>query len=157
MTDPTALPNYPPPPDEHPLRGRVLDVAVDLALAPTIDDDGDVSFVVPTEPPQTLFARCQDGDLPVLRVFGQWQLGDAVPDDLLLRLQRCNDFSLQLHVAKLGIAGGNLVVMADHVVPVGVDLATIFRLSIDLVLQVVEAWHRSFDEGRPEAPTEGGS
>ena len=46
MTDPTSLPNFPPPADEHPLRGRVLDILVDLGLAPNLDTDGDVAFTV---------------------------------------------------------------------------------------------------------------
>ena len=37
MSDPTSLPNFPPPADEHPLRGRVLDVLKDLGLNPNID------------------------------------------------------------------------------------------------------------------------
>ena len=62
MSDPTSLPNFPPPADEHPLRGRVLDVLKDHQLDPNIDADGDVAFMI-GEPPQQLFVRCQDGDL----------------------------------------------------------------------------------------------
>ena len=69
MTDPTALPNFPPPADEHPLRGRVLDVLQDLEIKPSIDSDGDVAFQV-GDPVQQLFVRCQDGDFPVMRIFG---------------------------------------------------------------------------------------
>src|SRR5215204_5054518 len=54
MTDPTSLPNFPPPADEHPLRGRVLDVLVDLGLRPNLDADGDVAF---TANEQQLFIR----------------------------------------------------------------------------------------------------
>ena len=46
MTDPASLPNFPPPADEHPLRGRVLDVLQDLEVQPDIDADGDVTFTV---------------------------------------------------------------------------------------------------------------
>ena len=115
MTDPTALPNFPPPADEHPLRGRMLDVINDLGTLPVIDDDGDIAITL-GEPPQQLFVRCTDGDLPIFRVFGQWVIGDAAPEDDLVRLERCNDFTLQLNVAKVGIANGNLIVTADHVV-----------------------------------------
>ena len=86
MSDPTSLPNFPPPADEHPLRGRVLDVLKDLGLNPNIDGDGDVAFMI-GEPPQQLFVRCLDGDWPVMRIFGQWLIGEQVPDDLYLRLQ----------------------------------------------------------------------
>ncbi len=161
MSDPTALPNFPPPADEHPLRGRVLDVLKDLGINPDIDNDGDVAFVV-GEPRQQLFARCLDGDLSVLRVFGQWALGGPVPDDALERLQRANDFTLQLNVAKVGIAGGNLIVTCDHVVLPGADLSMLVQLSIDLVMQVVNAFYGSWQQGRhesgdlPGAPGDGG-
>ena len=68
MTDPTSLPNFPPPADEHPLRGRVLDVLVDLGLQPNIDSDGDVAFTVNE---QQLFIRCSEGEVEIMRVFGQ--------------------------------------------------------------------------------------
>lgn len=153
MTDPTSLPNFPPPPDEHPLRGRVLDVIKDLGINPDIDADGDVAFVL-GEPPQQLFVRCQDGEFPVMRIFGQWQIGAPVPEDDLERLMRCNDFTLQINVAKIGIAGGNLVVTCDHIVRPDTDLTETVKVSVDLILQVVNAWFGSWDQGRHEAPTD---
>ncbi|MBK8868805.1 MAG: hypothetical protein KBF43_10095 [Dermatophilaceae bacterium] len=155
MTDPTALPNFPPPADEHPLRGRMLDVINDLGTLPAIDDDGDIAITV-GEPPQQLFVRCTDGDFPIFRVFGQWVIGDAAPADERERLERCNDFTLQLNVAKVGIANGNLIVTADHVVMPETDLSTLFQLTVNLVLQVVSAWFGSWDQGRHEAPETGG-
>ena len=146
MSDPTALPNFPPPPDEHPLRGRVLDVIQDLGLAPAIDDDGDVAFTVDG---QSMFARCQDGDLPIMRVFGQWLIGDHVPDDLMVRLQRCNDFTLQLISAKTGLSGDNLVVTSEHVITPGADLSVLFQVSVNVVLQAVALWNGSFLEQSP--------
>ena len=156
MTDPTALPNFPPPADEHPLRGRVLDVVKDLGINPDIDSDGDVAFTI-GEPPQQLFVRCQDGDFPIMRVFGQWLIGDHVPSDELVRLQRCNDFTLQLNLAKVGLSGGNLVVTAEHLVAPTTDLSTLFQLTVDLILQVVGAWHQSFlpEGGQPTEPSSG--
>ncbi len=141
MTDPAALPNFPPPPDEHPLRGRVLDVIQDLGVAPAIDEDGDVAFEIEG---QKMFCRCQDGDLSVLRVFGQWRIGDQVPDDLVLRLQRCNDFTLQLNCVKAGIVEDNLLVTVEHVITAGSDLAVLFQVSVNLVLQTVQMWNQSF-------------
>ena len=76
MTDPTSLPNFPPPANEHPLRGRVLDALIDQALAPNVDNDGDVAFTVQD---QQLFVRCTEGDFQIMRVFGQWAISDAVP------------------------------------------------------------------------------
>lgn len=151
MTDPTSLPNFPPPADEHPLRGRVLDVVKDLGINPDIDPDGDVAFVL-GDPPQQLFVRCHDGDYPVMRVFGQWQISPPVPQDPFEQLQRCNDFTLQLNVAKVGIVGGNLVVCCDHLVTPDTDLSELFKVTVDLLMQVVGAWFGSWQEGRHEAP-----
>jgi hypothetical protein len=143
MSDPTSLPNFPPPADEHPLRGRVLDVLKDLGLDPNIDADGDVAFTI-GDPAQQLFVRCQDGDFPVMRIFGQWMVGEQVPDDALIRLQRSNDFTLQLNLVKVGIANGNLVVTGEHVVTDGVDIATLFQITVNLIMEVVQMWHTSF-------------
>ena len=143
----------PPPADEHPLRGRVLDVLKDLGLNPNIDGDGDVAFMI-GEPPQQLFVRCLDGDWPVMRIFGQWLIGEQVPDDLYLRLQRCNDFSLQLNLAKVGIANNNLVVSVEHVVTMETDISALFQISVNLIMEVVQMWHASF-QTPPEARRRG--
>lgn len=138
MTDPTSLPNFPPPPDEHPLRGRVLDALIDQGLSPDIDKDGDVAFTVQD---QQLFVRCTEGDFQIMRVFGQWAIGDAVPSDPLTRLQTCNDVTLQLNVVKTGIANGTLVVTGEHVVGQDTDISTLLAVTIQLVLAGVQLWH----------------
>ncbi|WP_295702093.1 hypothetical protein [Lapillicoccus sp.] len=143
MSDPTSLPNFPPPADEHPLRGRVLDALKDLGLDPNIDADGDVAFTV-GEPAQQLFVRCQDGDFPIMRIFGQWMISDRVPPDPLLRLQRCNDFSLQLNLVKVGIANDNLIVSGEHVVPMGGDIPMLIQITVNIIMEVVQMWHTSF-------------
>ncbi len=127
----------------------------DLEIKPSIDSDGDVAFQV-GDPVQQLFVRCQDGDFPVMRIFGQWQIGAPAPEDALARLQRCNDVNLQWQVAKVGIAGDNLIVTCDQVVLPGVDLNRLVQLSVTLVLQVVGAWYGSWDQGRDDAPGAGG-
>ena len=126
----------------------------DLEIKPSIESDGDVAFQV-GDPVQQLFVRCQDGDFPVMRIFGQWQIGAPAPDDALARLQRCNDVNLQWQVAKVGIAGDNLIVTCDQVVLPGVDLNRLVQLSVTLVLQVVGAWYGSWDQGRDDAPGAG--
>ena len=113
MSDPTSLPNFPPPANEHPLRGRVLDILLDEGFQPDIDSDGDVAFKVQG---QQLFVRCLEGDFTIMRVFGQWQIGDDVPQDLLTQLQACNDLTLRLNIVKAGIANNTLVVTGEHVV-----------------------------------------
>ncbi|SES08009.1 hypothetical protein SAMN05216199_1889 [Pedococcus cremeus] len=153
MTDPTSLPNFPPPPDEHPLRGRVLDVLIDQGLNPDIDSDGDVAFTVQD---QQLFVRCTEGDFQIMRVFGQWAIGDAIPADPLLRLQTCNDITLQLNIVKTGIANGTLVVTGEHVVTPESDLTALVGVTIQLVLAGVQMWHeRILGGGEGDGPTSG--
>jgi hypothetical protein len=152
MTDPTSLPNFPPPPDEHPLRGRVLDALIDMGLAPDIDSDGDVAFKIQD---QQLFVRCSEGDFQIMRLFGQWALSDAVPSDPLVRLDACNELSLQLNIVKTGIANGTLVVTGEHLVTPQADVRMLVEVTVQLVLAGVQMWHEKVMGGG--APGEGGS
>src|SRR6476661_1069419 len=144
MSDPTSLPNFPPPSEEHPLRGRVLDALMDEGFRPDIDDDGDVAFKVQG---QQLFVRCMEGDFTIMRVFGQWQIGDDVPQDLLTQLQTCNDLTLRLNVVKAGIANGTLVVTGEHVVAPETELKTLLQVTIQLVLSAVHMWQEAMTGG----------
>ncbi len=144
MTDPTALPDFPPPPGEHPLRGRVLDVLFDEGYRPDIDADGDVALKVQG---QQLYIRCTEGEITVLRVFGQWRLGDVVPDDELALLRACNAVSSRLSVVKTTLGEGILVVSADHVVTPGTPLQVVVTSSLELVLTAVNLWHESLGGG----------
>jgi len=144
MTDPTSLPNFPPPSEEHPLRGRVLDALMDEGFRPDIDDDGDVAFKVQG---QQLFVRCMEGDFTIMRVFGQWQIGDDVPQDELTQLQACNDLTLRLNVVKAGIANGTLVVTGEHVVAPETELKTLLQVTVQLVLSAVHMWHEAMTGG----------
>ena len=121
MTDPTSLPNFPPPPDEHPLRGRVLDVLVDLGLQPNLDTDGDVAFTVNE---QQLFVRSSEGEVEIMRVFGQWQIQDDLLADRLHLHETCNELNLNMNCVKTGVAGSTLVVIGEHLVTPGADLST---------------------------------
>jgi hypothetical protein len=146
MTDPTSLPNFPPPPDEHPLRGRVLDALIDQGLAPDIDGDGDVAFTVQD---QQLFVRCGEGDFQIMRLFGQWAIGEDVPADPLTRLETCNELTLQLNIVKAGLAKDTLVVTAEHVVTPQSDVNTLVAVSVQLVLAGVQMWHERIMGGGP--------
>lgn len=139
MTDPTSLPNFPPPADEHPLRGRVLDALQDEGFRPDIDADGDVSFKVEG---QQLFVHCTEGELPVMRVFGQWQIGQDLPQDEMTWYKAANDLSLRLNVAKVGINNGTLVVTCEHIVRPEVPVMPYVQLSYQLVLSGVQMWHQ---------------
>jgi hypothetical protein len=138
MTDPTSLPNFPPPADEHPLRGRVLDALIDMGLAPDIDGDGDVAFTVQD---QQLFVRCTEGDFQIMRLFGQWAISDAVPSDPLTRLATCNEITLQLNIVKAGLANDTLVVTGEHIVVPNTDVPGLVNVTIQLVLAGVQMWH----------------
>jgi hypothetical protein len=152
MTDPTSLPNFPPPPDEHPLRGLVLDALIDEGFEPNIDEDGDVAFRVQD---QQLFVRCMEGDFTVMRVFGQWQIGADVPQDALTRLMACNELTLRLNVVKAGIANDTLVMTGEHVIGPDTDVKGLLVVTTQLVLSAVHLWHetimgRTTDHGMDE-------
>jgi hypothetical protein len=137
MTDPTSLPDFPPPPGERPLRGRVLDVLIDEGYRPDIDEDGDVAVKVQG---QQLYVRSTEGDITVLRVFGQWRLDDTAADELSL-LRACNAVTRRLSVAKATLGDGVLVVSADHVVTAGTPFEVVLTSSLELVLTAVAMWH----------------
>lgn len=139
MTDPTSLPSFPPPADEHPLRGIVLDALQDEGFRPDIDGDGDVSFKVEG---QQLFVHCAEGEVPVMRVFGQWQIGEDLPTDELVRLRNANDLSLRLNIVKVGVNNGTLVVTAEHIAGPGSDVRALLQISTQLVLTAVQFWHQ---------------
>ncbi len=143
MTDPTALPDFPPPAEEHPLRGRVLDVLIDEGYRPDIDADGDVAVKVQG---QQLYLRCAEGDITVMRIFGQWRLGDAVVQDELSRLRACNAVTARLSVAKTTLAEDILVASAEHVVTRETPLQQIVVTSLELVLTAVNLWHEALGE-----------
>jgi hypothetical protein len=140
MTDPTSLPNFPPPPGEHPLRGRVLDALIDEGFEPNIDEDGDVAFTLQE---QQMFVRCTEGDFTIMRVFGQWQIGDDVPQDALTQLRACNELTLSLNVVKTGIANETLVVTGEHVVDADTDVKALLVVTSQLVLSAVHMWHET--------------
>jgi hypothetical protein len=110
MSDPTSLPSFPPPADEHPLRGRVLDVLVDMGAQPNLDTDGDVAYQANE---QTIFVRVTEGDLPVMRVFGQWTLPDEVASDADKVSATCNEVNLSLNCVKTGVANNTLLTVLD--------------------------------------------
>jgi hypothetical protein len=149
MTDPTSLPNFPPPADEHPLRGRVLDALIDMGLAPDIDGDGDVAFTVQD---QQLFVRCTEGDFQIMRLFGQWAISDAVPSDPLTRLATCNEITLQLNIVKAGLANDTLVVTGEHIVVPNSDVPGLVNVTIQLVLAGVQMWHEKIMGGGDAGP-----
>ena len=157
MTDPTSLPNFQPsgpagPPNgaaqsASPVRDRILAILTGLNVETTVDADGD-----PEGTRTTLFARVAEGDLPLVRFFGQWELKDPpVPADQLTRLARCNDFTLQLNMVKVNLVQESLVVSAEHVITAHADLDVLVPLSINHIMNAVGFFFNSFTE----TPVEG--
>lgn len=141
MTDPTSLPNFPPPPEDRPLTGRVLDALVDLQLQPNLDAQGDVAFVASE---QKLFVKVIAGEqFDIMRVFGQWVIADNVPQDLLTRLNGCNDITLGVNLVKSGIANGNLVLAVEQIVMRREDPKGKVQIATGLILQALRLWHRN--------------
>ena len=150
VTDPTSLP---PMPDFAPeagaaglgpgavsglLRGRVLDSLLDEGFRPEIHEDGDVAVRVQG---QQLFVRCLETMPPLMRVFGQWMIGEDVPGDELTRLRATNSVVGALNLIKATVVENRLVVAVDLVVNDATDLRSLLSASIEAVLGSVQMWH----------------
>ena len=151
MTDPTSLPNFPPPPDEHPLRGRVLDALIDEGFRPDVDEDGDVAVRVQG---QQLFVRCMDTAPPLMRVFGQWMIGSDVPGGELMRLRAANAVTGALNLVKATVIEDRLVIAVDLVVADSIELRSLLTATADAVLGSVQTWHATVLELIQEHGTE---
>ena len=157
MSDPTALPNFTNQPDANgteapeqpPLRDQVVEALTAINLEPSIDKEGDVSFVFSE---QQMFIRCTDDDSNVLRVFGQWALEDPVPTDPMERLQVCNDLNVAFNLVKTAVAGDTLLVTSEHILPRGADVRGLLGLAVPLVLQGVQLWHQRATGQDPQDP-----
>lgn len=143
MTDPTSLPFFPPPPDEHPLRGRVLDALLDEGQEPTIDEDGDVAVVVQE---QMVFVRCLDTEPPMMRVFAQWLLDEAFVGDELTRLRAANAVTSALNLVKVTVHADRLAVAVDLVVGDDLDLRSLLTATLEAVLGSVRTWHETVNQ-----------
>ena len=157
MTDPTSLPNFmPSAPDagpngaaaasDAPVRDRILEVLKGLGIEASIDGDGDLEFAIVDDQgtSTTLFARVAEGDLALVRFFGQWQLAEPVSSDRNERLARCNDLTMQLNIVKLSLVQESLVVSAEHVVTPHADLDILVPLSVNHILQSVGFFFQSW-------------
>lgn len=149
MTDPTSLPNLnKSAPDKHPLRDRVSEALQKEGYRPEVDADGDLGFKVEG---QQLFARCVEGNPAMMRVFGQWQITDEVPNDLTKQLNAANDVTLSLNIIKAGIANHTLVVTGEHLVTDDTDLAPLLQMTTQMLLQAVQLWHQAATGDGPHA------
>lgn len=141
MTDPTSLPNFPPPPEDRPLRGRVLDALQDLKLDPDLTERGDVKF---TAQNQRLFVRSlKAGQVDIMRTFGHWKISDKIPDDPTTRLNASNDVTLGVSLVKAGISGGTLVLSVEQVIGPKENPSAKVQIATGLLLQAVGLWHKN--------------
>jgi hypothetical protein len=143
------LPNFPPPDDEHPLRGRVLDALMDEGFRPDVDEDGDVAVRVQG---QQLFVRCMDTAPPLMRVFGQWMIGDDVPGGEIMRLRASNAVTGALNLVKATVIDDRLVIAVDLVVADSLELRSLLTATMDAVLGSVQTWHATVLELINEQP-----
>lgn len=143
MTDPTSLPSFPPPPDEHPLRGKVLDAMIDEGHQPRIDEDGDVAVSIQE---QMLFVRCLDTQPPMMRVFGQWLLDDSLAGDEITRLRAANAVTSALNLVKVTVNADRLAVAVDLIVADGMDLGPLLTATLEAVLGSVRTWHQTVQQ-----------
>ena len=155
MTDPTSLPNFSPPASgqsapagDSQLQGRVLAALQEEGFRPEVDADGDVSYKVEG---QQLFVRCVDGEPAMMRVFGQWQITDDLPQDITKQLLAANDVSLSLNIVKTRLANGNLIVTGEHLVSEADDVKTLVQSTTQMVLTAVQLWHQAVTSDGPHA------
>ncbi|HEX5535478.1 MAG TPA: hypothetical protein VFX33_17190 [Actinomycetales bacterium] len=153
MSDPTSLPSFPPPPDEHPLRGRVLDALIDEGGQPVLDDDGDIVIVVND---QRMFVRCADGQVPMMRIFGQWRIGETVPADELTRLRVAGDLTTRMNLVKVAVHEDVLFVGIDVLVTPEMPLRVVLNSCFAAVLNSVRMWHENAGGGGESPGGDGG-
>jgi hypothetical protein len=139
VSDPTALPAFAAPgPAQGPLRDRVVVALTEQGYEPTVDDDGDVSVVVQG---QQVFVRCMDTVPELMRVFGQWLIGDEVPGDVLVRLSAANAVTAALNLVKVTVHQDRLVVAVDLVVSEALALRALLAATLDASVSAVQTWH----------------
>lgn len=159
MTDPTALPNFGQPTPaaggdgaSASLTDKVVGVLNGFGFNPQIDSDGDVMYTVED---QNLFVRVMEGEIDLVRLFGQWQITDDITSDLAKRLNAANDVTLSLNIVKVGIARDMVVVSGEHLVTPDLDLEMVLPSTTQMILQATQLWHQSASSDGPHA-AEGG-
>ena len=159
MTDPTALPNFGQPTPaaggdgaSASLTDKVVGVLNGFGFNPQIDSDGDVMYTVED---QNLFVRVMEGEIDLVRLFGQWQITDDITSDLAKRLNAANDVTLSLNIVKVGIARDMVVVSGEHLVTPDLDLQMVRPSTTQMILQATQLWHQSVNSDGPHA-AEGG-
>ena len=71
------------------------------------------------------------------------EIADSVPDDMLTRLNGCNDITLGVNLVKAGIASGNLVLSVEQVIAPKENPKPKVQIAVSMILQAVALWHRN--------------
>lgn len=120
------------------LRSRVHDVLAGQGFRPEVDADADVAVRVEG---QALFVRCFDTNPPLIRVFGQWAMGDDVPGDAYTRLRAANALTGALNLVKVTALDDWLVIAVDLVVTETTPLDSLLTATLEAVRGSVQTWH----------------
>lgn len=158
MTDPTALPTFGPaggtpgnPSGESPVEGsdaamnndlqeRVMRVLQNFGTNPEIDADGDIAL---TADENRLFVRCFPGELQAMQFSGHWNVPEQVEHDLQRQLEACNAINMGLHLVKVGLVNGTLVVAVELIADTDEALPGMVHISISQILSAVRLWHEN--------------
>jgi hypothetical protein len=134
------------------VREAAFDLLKEQGFLPGLDEDGDIAVTVQA---QQLFVRCQEGDVTIVRVFGQWRL-DEVPQDELAQLRAANAVTGQFLIVKTTVTDDVLVVSAEHLITDPAALPVLLSSSFELVLAAVTEWNQVLTGGAdPAAGGEG--
>lgn len=155
MTDPTALPNFGQPApttgganDGASLTDKIVGILGGFGFNPQIDSDGDIMYTVED---QNLFVRVMEGEVDLIRLFGQWQITEDITADATKRLDAANDVTLSLNIIKVGIARDMVVVSGEHLVSPDLDLEMVLPSTTQMILQATQLWHQSVNSDGPHA------
>lgn len=154
VTDPSSLPAFSPvQDDDDPLRARVFAALVEQGYEPSVDGDGDLAVVVHD---QRVFVRCLDTVPPLVRVFGQWLIGDEVPGNMLVRLNAANAVTAALNLVKATVHEDRLAVAVDLVISDGLALPALLAATCEAAVTAVQTWHATVLELCSGGPVGGG-
>ncbi len=128
----------------------MLDALFDEGFRPDVDEDGDVAVKVQG---QQLFVRCMDTAPPLMRVFGQWMIGQDVPGGEIIRLRASNAVTGALNLIKATVVEDRLVIAVDLVVAESLELRSLLTATMDAVLGSVQSWHATVVELLEEEAT----
>ncbi len=123
---------------EPALRARLRQALDEEGFRPEVDTDGDVAVRVEG---QMLFVRCFDTSPSMIRVFGQWAIGEDVPGDAYTRMRAANALTGALNLVKVTALDDWLVIAVDLVVTEATPLNSLLTATLEAVRGSVQTWH----------------